>query len=136
MCLRTCLPVACLRACLPAVLVAGLPTWLEAQTALATLDQTAAGMASQGTPAVVTFVSNGYEPILNNWLAWVKQSGSDLTRVVVVTPPEAFDNVRSKLMYKGVHVVSVDAIEPTDVKPGTSHALGAAANANRHARAR
>jgi hypothetical protein len=92
-------------------------------------------MASDGTPAVVTFVSNGYEPILNNWLSWVKKSGADVTRVVVVTPPEAFASVRQKLLYRDVHVVAIGTIESTDIAPGTSHALGAA-DATRHARAR
>jgi hypothetical protein len=93
-------------------------------------------MSSQGSPAVITFVSNGYEPILNNWLAWLNKSGADITRVVVVTPPEAYDSVRQKLLYRGVHVVAAGAIEPADVTPGTSHELGAAADATRHARAR
>lgn len=115
---------------------AGLPDWLQAKAALAQLDRTAALMAPHGAPAVITFVSNGYEPILNNWLAWLKKSGADTTRVVVVTTPEAYDSVRQKLMYRDVHVVAVGAIEPADVTPGTSHALGAAADPARHARAR
>jgi hypothetical protein len=122
---------------------AGLPAWLEATAALAevrevsqTLAAAAADADGPQAPAVVTFVSNGYEPILNNWLAWLKHSGADASRVVVVTPRGHDSAVRSRLLYRGVHVVAVDESEPDQWEPGSSYELGAKKDPNRHARAR
>lgn len=114
---------------------AGLPAWLEARAALANIRTLSQSLATSTAPAVVTFVSNGYEPILNNWLTWLKHSGADVTRVVVVTPRGHVSSVRGKLKYKGVHVVAIAPIEPDEWKPATSHELGAKKDPNRHARA-
>lgn len=122
---------------------AGLPAWLEATAALAELRDLARSMAEPASapaagqaPAVMTFVSNGYEPLLNNWLAWLKHSGADVSRVVVVTPRGHDSVVRGRLLYRGVHVAAMDDLEPDQWAPGTSHELGASKDPNRHARAR
>lgn len=122
---------------------AGLPAWLEAKPALAELRElsrkmaeTAAAAAAAQAPAVVTFVSNGYEPLLNNWLVWLKHTGADVSRVVVVTPHGHDSAVRGRLLYRGVHVAALDDLEPDQWAPGTSHELGASKDPNRHARAR
>jgi hypothetical protein len=115
---------------------AGLPTWLEAKAALAEVQELSSSMAADPAPAIVTFVSNGYQPILNNWLAWLKHSGADVARVVVVTPRGHESSVRGKLMYQDVHVVAIDVIEPDVWEPRSSHELGAQKDPNRHARAK
>lgn len=115
---------------------AGLPAWLKAKAALAEVHELSKAMAAESAPAIVTFVSNGYEPILNNWLAWLKHSGADVSRVVVVAPRGHESSVRGKLMYKGVHVVAVDVVEPDEWAPGSSYELGAKKDPNRHARAK
>lgn len=119
--------------CLRVLLFAGLPAWLEAKAALADIHALSQSLATSKAPAVVTFVSNGYEPILNNWLTWLKHSGADVTQVVVVAPRGHV--VRGKLKYKGVSVVAIDPIEPDEWKPGTSYELGAKKDPHRHARA-
>lgn len=121
----------------------GLPAWLEATAALAEAREVSQALAAAAAaadhaqaPAVVTFVSNGYEPILNNWLSWLKHSGADASRVVVVTPRGHDSAVRSRLLYRGVHVVAVDEMEPDQWEPGSSYELGAKKDPSRHARAR
>lgn len=95
---------------------AGLPAWLEARTALSEVCKLASVMRGDSAPIIVTFVSNGYEAILNNWLAWVQHSGADITRLVIVTDNRTDHGA---LAQKGVHIVAVGSInqEPKKGNP-------------------
>lgn len=125
---------------------AGLPAWLNATSALSEVRSVADSMSAtatnasdrqQPTPtAIVTFVSDGYEPILNNWLSWVKHAGVDVSNVVVVGSPERAGLVRQKIRYRGVRVVALGPLEPDSTAPDTSFELGLKAEPKRHARAR
>jgi hypothetical protein len=103
---------------------------------MAELARFAKGWPHKGAPAIVTFVSDGYEPILNNWLAWLRDSGASLAHVLVIAPTRSVQHVQRKLVFKGVAVLGLDPLVPDAVAPGTSDELGRQSDPLRHQRSR
>lgn len=100
------------------------------------LTQTISTWPNKCDPAIVTFVSDGYEPILNNWLAWLKASGAALEDVIVIAARGNVQNVQRKLMYRSVRVIEMGPVELDQVTPGLSDDLGKKSDPVRHRRSR
>jgi hypothetical protein len=62
-------------------------------TQLTAAARTAAG--SSNHPVILTFVSNGYERVISNWLAWLQDSSVDTSHVLIVARKSCYRAVRN-----------------------------------------
>lgn len=73
-----------------------MPPWLDAQpimTQLTAAARSAAGPSNH--PVILTFVSNGYERVISNWLAWLQDSHVDTSNVLIVARKSCYRAVRN-----------------------------------------
>lgn len=76
---------------------------------------TAAARAAAGPskhPVILTFVSNGYECVISNWLAWLQHSGVDTSRVLIVAREKCFKAVRAIARGTNATVFSLPVLRP------------------------
>lgn len=93
--------------------VAGLPAWLDAKPALGDLAAAARKAAGPSNhPVILTFVSNGYERVISNWLAWLKRSGVDTSHVLIVAREDCFKAVQAVAGSTQAVVFSLPVLSP------------------------
>jgi hypothetical protein len=93
--------------------LAGLPPWLQAKSTMIQLTaaaKTAAGPSNH--PVILTFVSNGYERVISNWLAWLQDSKVDTSHVLIVARNSCFKAVRNVTVGTAAVVFEMPPLSP------------------------
>lgn len=79
---------------------------------------TAAARAAAGPdkhPVILTFVSNGYERVVSNWLTWLQHSKVDTSHVLIVAREDCFKAVQAVVAGTGAAVFSLPVLSPNGV---------------------
>lgn len=112
------IPDAATTASLYATSTAVMPSWLEAADLMSSLRDVALDVAMHGgtgggiSPIILTEVTNGYEVILSNWLAFMDASHADLSRVLVLSRGDSSRRVRRLVAGRGPTVFDMPGLQP------------------------